>query len=82
MQEPESGVVQAHAVIGDDGRLLVVLEWPNGEKRVLDRDVAVAHSLAVLNAAAKLFPNAAEFSKTIDLAREVVRPMQPPESIQ
>jgi hypothetical protein len=72
MQQPESGVIQAHAIVADDGRLLVVLEWPDGSQRLVDRDVAVGFALTVLAAAARLYPTAAEFSRTIDAARSHV----------
>ncbi|HEY7334332.1 MAG TPA: hypothetical protein VH639_05580 [Bryobacteraceae bacterium] len=82
MQEPESGVIQVHAVVANDGRLVVVLEFPDGHQRLLDRDAAVAFSLTVLNAAGRLFPTAAEFSRTIDQVRGVIEPMRAAPGIQ
>ena len=72
MQPEKDGVTQVQAVVAKDGRLVVTIEWPDGQTRVLDRDEAVALSLLTLDAAAKLFPTATEFSDTISYARSQV----------
>ncbi len=71
MQPEKDGVTQVQAVVAKDGRLVVTIEWPR-QTRVLDRDEAVALSLLTLDAAAKLFPTATEFSDTISYARSQV----------
>jgi hypothetical protein len=82
MQEPESGVIQAHAVIANDGRLLVILEFPDGQQRMLDRDAAVALGVTLLNVSSRLFPNAAEFSRTVDETRGMIQPLEPVPAVQ
>jgi hypothetical protein len=73
----QDGVVQCKGVISNDGRLLVVVEWPDGQMRLFDRDEAVGLSLMMLNAASALFPNATEFGRTLDLARYGLFDLQP-----
>jgi hypothetical protein len=70
------------AVIGDDGRLLVTVEWPDGQSRVLDRDEAVLLSLNLLDAASRLFETAAEFAGTIKQARGKIEPLEPCSTVQ
>jgi hypothetical protein len=71
------GMVSVQAVIANDGRLLVNVEWPDGQTHLLDRDEAVALSLTMLSAAARLFPSASEFRKTIDYARGTIEHLHP-----
>src|SRR5262245_17811557 len=76
IREPH-GVVSVQAVVANDGRLLVNLEWPDGQTHLLDRDEAVVLSLTMLSAASRLFPSANEFRKTIDYARGQIENLHP-----
>jgi hypothetical protein len=76
------GMTIANAIIASDGRLLVQVEWPDGQFRVLDRDEAVLLSLTILNTAGRLFDTVAEFSETIKQARGKIEPLQPCSTLQ
>ncbi len=82
MQPQKDEVVQVTAGVAKDGRLLVCIEWPDGQGRTLDRDEAVGLSLLLLDAAAKLFPTATEFSETISYARSQVLNLHPAPGVQ
>jgi hypothetical protein len=73
----EKGMTLVNAVVADDGRLVVTVEWPDGQFRVLDRDEAVLLSLTLLQSAGRLFPTLSAFSETITAARGKIEPMQP-----
>ena len=49
-----------------------------GPTFAIDRDEAVAHGLAVLNAAACLYPSAEEFTDSVDFARAQIEDMHHP----
>jgi hypothetical protein len=80
--QKQDEVIGINAVIGNDGRLLVVVEWADGTSRTFDRDEAVVHALAMLNAASHLYQTAAEFSRTVEHARSQIFPMQVSQSLQ
>ena len=81
MQEQSADqMTQVMAVIGsgkDDGRLLLVVEWPDGFSRVLDRDEAVILALTILKTASSLFSSKAELSSTIAEAQGKIEPLHP-----
>ena len=82
MREPESGAILAHAVIADDGRLMVILEFSDGHQRLLDRDAAVAAAITLLNVSSRLFPNAEEFSKAVNETRGKVQQFEAAPGVQ
>ena len=75
--QSKQGMTMVNAVVANDGRLVVVVEWPDGTSRLLDRDEAVLLSLTMLKAASHLFPSATEFGQSIDAARGKVEPLHP-----
>jgi hypothetical protein len=81
MQQREEMTI-VNSVVDSNGRLVVTVEWPDGQFRVLDRDEAVGFSLTVLNAAARLFPTAEEFSHTIAFARGKIENLHPSNTLQ
>jgi hypothetical protein len=80
--QAKSGVTIVNAVAANDGRLVVTVEWPDGQFRVLDRDEAVLLSLSMLNSAGRLFATVDEFSQTIEQARTQIEPLHPSSTLQ
>jgi hypothetical protein len=76
------GMTIVNAIVANDGRLVVTIEWPDGQFRVLDRDEAVLLSLTMLNTAGSLFGTVAEFSETIKQARSKIDPLHPCSTLQ
>ena len=73
----QDGMLQVNAIVANDGRLVVHIEFPDGHLQMLDRDEAVGFSLTVLQAAASLFPSVSEFSNTIAAARGAIQTLHP-----
>jgi hypothetical protein len=71
-----------NAVIANDGRLVVTVEWTDGLSRVLDRDEAVRLGISLLAQAAHLFKTADEFSASIAHARSDLQPLHPSSILQ
>lgn len=76
------GMTLVNAIVANDGRLVVSVEWPDGQFRVLDRDEAVLLSLTMLNMAGHLFDTVAEFSQTIQQARSRIESLHPSSTLQ
>ena len=71
MQQP-TGVMQVHAVIADDGRRVIILEWPNGDQLMFDRDEAIKTGLSMVSTASRLFGSVQEFERHFADARSAI----------
>ena len=63
------GIMQVHAVRANDGRGVILLEWPNGDQLMFELGEAAHTALSMLRAAAKLFPTAQEYERYIAAAQ-------------
>ena len=71
------GIIQVIAVIANDGRPVVVVEWPSGDMQMVERDEAVLLGLTMLSVAAQLFPSAEQFGEKIAHARGQIANLHP-----
>jgi hypothetical protein len=81
MQQGEK-MTLVNAIVANDGRLVVTIEWPDGQFRVLDREEAVLLGLTTLNMAGRLFDTVAEFSQSVEHARGKIESLHPCSTLQ
>jgi hypothetical protein len=68
--------------VAADGRLIIIVAWPDEQTRVLDRDEAVILGVYLLNHAARQFGHPAEFAGMVEHAKDVLQNGGHPPAVQ
>jgi len=74
--QKEKYVTEVTAVIANDGRGVIVIQWPDGQQQLVERDEALRLFVTGLGAVSALYRTPEEFKTCVDLARAEAIPLE------